>query len=64
MTDPIYRTDDRGRGDVRVYGPSLYEFDTFVFVNSGGADRAALLVKLLTDAYRQGYEAAKKEQTQ
>ena len=64
MNEPIYRTDPRGRGTVLVSGPSLHEFDSFIFVNSGGADRAALLVKLLTDAYRQGYEAAKKETAQ
>lgn len=39
---------------MRVYGPSLYEFDTFAFVNAGGAERAALLVKLLEAAYAAG----------
>lgn len=53
-TDPTYRTEVRAPGDCRVFGPCLIEFDPFRFVSVGAEERAALLVRLLNEAYEAG----------
>lgn len=51
-------------GEYRVYGPGGFRFNPFEFVSCGAEERARLFITLANDAYRQGYEAAKKETAQ